>query len=135
MADHRRPPIATFELERARVLRGASTDAERKLWSVLRGSQLGGLKFRRQHPIHPYTVDFFCASAKLVIEVDGSQHREESDRARERFLQDQGSTVLRFWNNEVLTHIEAVADAILKVATPSPLTPTPLPAGEGLQSA
>ena len=132
MPDHRRPPIATTELERARVLRGCSTDAERKLWSALRGSQLAGLKFRRQHPIHPYTVDFFCASAKLVVEVDGSQHGEESDRARTRFLQEQGLTVLRFWNNEVLTQIEAVADAILKAAAQSPLTPTPLPAGEGL---
>jgi len=127
-----RPPMATIALERARDLRMHSTDAEHKLWSVLRGGQLDGLKFRRQHPVPPYTVDFFCASAKLVIELDGSQHSEESDATRTRFLQSRGLVVLRFWNNQVLTEIEAVVEAIFEAASPSPLTPTPLPMGEGL---
>jgi len=124
--------MATIALERARDLRMHSTDAEHKLWSVLRGGQLDGLKFRRQHPVPPYTVDFFCASAKLVIELDGSQHSEESDATRTRFLQSRGLVVLRFWNNQVLTEIEAVVEAIFEAASPSPLTPTPLPMGEGL---
>lgn len=127
-----RPPMATIALERARDLRMHSTDAEHKLWSVLRGGQLDGLKFRRQHPVPPYTVDFFCASAKLVIELDGSQHSEESDATRTRFLQSRGLVVLRFWNNQVLTEIEAVVEAIFEAASPSPLTPIPLPMGEGL---
>ena len=70
MTNHRRPPMATRSLERARELRSGSTDAERKLWSVLRGGNIDGLKFRRQHSIPPYTVDFCCLSADLVVEVD-----------------------------------------------------------------
>jgi very-short-patch-repair endonuclease len=132
MTNHRRPPMATRSLERARELRGGSTDAERKLWSVLRGGNIDGLKFRRQHPIPPYTVDFCCLSADLVVEVDGSQHSEESDRARTRFLESKGFTVLRFWDNDVLMQIEAVVEAICRTVSPSPLTPTPLPSGEGL---
>ena len=132
MTNHRRPPMATRSLERARELRSGSTDAERKLWSVLRGGNIDGLKFRRQHSIPPYTVDFCCLSAGLVVEVDGSQHSEESDRARTRFLESKGFTVLRFWDNDVLMQIEAVAEAICRTVSPSPLTPTPLPSGEGL---
>ena len=132
MTNHRRPPMATRSLERARELRSGSTDAERKLWSVLRGGNIDGLKFRRQHSIPPYTVDFCCLSADLVVEVDGSQHSEESDCARTRFLESKGFTVLRFWDNDVLMQIEAVAEAICRTVSPSPLTPTPLPPGEGL---
>lgn len=132
MANPYRPPMATIALERARDLRVSSTDAERKLWSCLRGGQLNGLKFRRQHPIPPYTVDFFCSSAKLVVELDGSQHTEETDRARTHYLQSKGFVVLRFWDNDVLTQTEAVVEAIFNTASSSPLTPTPLPSGEGL---
>ncbi|MBD9479279.1 DUF559 domain-containing protein [Pseudoxanthomonas sp. PXM02] len=132
MANHRRPPLATRSLEQARELRAGSTDAERKLWSVLRGGNIDGLKFRRQHPVPPYTVDFCCVSAGLVIEVDGSQHTETADRARTQFLESKGFTVLRFWDNDVLMQIEAVVEAICRAASPSPLTPTPLPPGEGL---
>ena len=132
MTNHRRPPMATRSLERARELRSGSTDAERKLWSVLRGGNIDGLKFRRQHSIPPYTVDFCCLSADLVVEVDGSQHSEGSDRAPTRFLESKGFTVLRFWDNDVLTQMEAVVEAICRTVSPSPLTPTPLPSGEGL---
>ena len=134
MAEHRRPPLATVALERARELRSNSTDAERKLWLHLRAGQLDGWKFRRQHPIPPYTVDFFCASAKLVIELDGSQHTDEVDEARTRYLESSGFRVLRFWDNEVLTQTDAVAQAIWNAVAQSPLTPTPLPLGEGLTS-
>ena len=132
MAGHCRPPMATIALERARGLRAGSTDAERKLWLQLRAGQLGGLKFRRQHPIPPYTVDFYCHAAKLVIELDGSHHNDQMELARTNSLQAHGLKVLRFWDNEVLTRIDAVIEAICNAVAQSPLTPTPLPMGEGL---
>jgi very-short-patch-repair endonuclease len=125
--------MASIALERARELRSNSTDAERELWLHLRAGQMDGRKFRRQHPIPPYTVDFFCASAKLVIELDGSQHTEEGDLPRTRFLEAAGFRILRFRDNEVLTQTEAVLEAIWDAVAQSPLTPTPLPMGEGLQ--
>ena len=113
MTEHSRPPMATTTLDRIRELRRDSTDAERKLWRSLRGKQIDGVKFRRQHPIPPYMVDFFCPAARLVIEVDGSQHSEEMDRSRTQFLEAKGLAVLRFWDNEVLTQTEAVLSAIM----------------------
>ena len=89
--------------ERARILRKNSTDAERKLWQHLRRYQINGYKFRRQHPIGPYVVDFVCFEKRLIIEVDGGQHAQqvEDDNARTEWLQSQGFQVLRFWNNQV----------------------------------
>jgi len=141
-----RPPLATIALEVARSLRGASTDAERVHWRRLRAGQLEGLRFRRQHPIPPYTVDFYCHAEHLVIEIDGSQHNDAVDAARSRFLEARGLRVLRFWNNDVLGDTDAVVAAIFDFVaklplTPNPspdgrgaldLTPTPLPMGEGL---
>ncbi|HJW46967.1 MAG TPA: endonuclease domain-containing protein [Lysobacter sp.] len=127
-----KPPLPTRSLNYARELRLGQTDAERKLWQCLRGGQLDGLKFRRQHPIPPYVADFYCEALKLVIELDGSQHNEEVDAARTRFLDARGLTVLRFWDNEVLTQTEAVVEAIFNFASNRTLTPTPLPEGEGL---
>jgi very-short-patch-repair endonuclease len=98
---------------------------------VLRAGQLGGLKFRRQHPIPPYTVDFFCASAGLVVELDGSQHTEDGDRARTHFLESKGFTVLRFWDHDVLMQTEAVADEIFRIATSIAPHPNPSPDGRG----
>lgn len=132
MDERQRASLPTITLDKARDLRRESTDAERKLWHHLRGGQLEGLKFRRQHPAPPYIIDFYCDAAKLVIELDGSQHTEESDRARTRFLEARGLTVLRFWDNDVLTQTEAVVEAIFNAVTHRPLTPTPLPLGEGL---
>ena len=125
--------MATVALERARALRGRSTDAEQKLWLHLRGGQIAGRKFRRQHPVPPYTVDFFCASANLAIELDGSQHNEQMDAARTRALETHGLQVMRFWDNDVLMQTEAMLDAIWNAVAPTPLTPTPLPVGEGLR--
>ncbi|MBS0455725.1 MAG: endonuclease domain-containing protein [Proteobacteria bacterium] len=133
MPTHLRPPNATLNLERSRELRQSLTDAERELWFHLRGRRLQGLKFRRQHSIPPYFVDFFCEQAKLVVELDGSQHDEMTDAARTRFLEACGLRVLRFWDNEALTETEAVLEAILNAIGHPPLTPTPLPLGEGLQ--
>jgi very-short-patch-repair endonuclease len=100
---------------KARLLRRNTTDAERKLWSALRRRQLEGFRFRRQHPIGPFTFDLVCLSAKLVIEVDGSQHaeREERDAERKRWLESRGYRVLRFWNNEVLGNSSGVVVVIL----------------------
>ena len=96
----------------ARRLRLTPTDAETRLWSRLRKKQLGGFRFRRQHPLGSYVVDFLCAEAKLVVEVDGGQHADESP-TRTRWLEQRGYRVIRFWNNEVLANTEGVLLAIL----------------------
>ena len=134
MAEHYRPPMATIALERVRELRAGSTDAERKLWLRLRAGQLGGLKFRRQHAVPPYIVDFYCDAAKSVIELGGSHHNDQIDLARTNSLQTHGLKILRFWDNEVPTQTDAVVGAIWNAVAQSPLTPTPLPPGEGLQA-
>ena len=127
-----KPPLPTITLENSRRLRNGMTDAEHKLWQHLRGSQLDGLKFRRQHPIPPYIADFCCIESKLIVELDGSQHNEHKDAARTRFLESQGWKVVRFWDNEALLQTEAVVEAIWNALGNRTLTPTPLPAGEGL---
>jgi len=98
----------------ARILRRNQTDAEEKLWHALRMKQIEGGKFRRQHPIGSYIVDFCATRQKLIIEVDGSQHLEqqEKEQARTDFLEHAGYRILRFWNNEVLDDIEAVLETI-----------------------
>jgi adenine-specific DNA-methyltransferase len=112
-------PSATL---RARDLRKSSTKAERALWAQLRDRQLGGHKFRRQQPIGPYIVDFFCLERKLVVEVDGGQHGPEVDERRTAFLESEGCRVLRFWNEEVLESMDGVLRIIaehLRAASPS----------------
>ena len=90
------------------------TDAERALWTRLRNRQLTSLKFRRQVPIGPYIVDFVCFEEKLVIEIDGGQHAEntEADLIRTQWLENEGYRVIRFWNNEVLGNTVGVLRAI-----------------------
>jgi very-short-patch-repair endonuclease len=127
-----KPPLPTTTRQHARDLRQRGTDAERKLWYQLRAGRLNGLKFRRQHPVPPYIVDFYCESRKLVVELDGSQHNEDVDRERTHFLECQGLKILRYWDNEVLQQMEAVLEAIVAIADSRTLTPTPLPTGEGL---
>jgi len=94
------PPAPPLDRDRARALRAASTDAELKLWMQLRNRQLNGAKFRRQHSTPPYIADFFCLEARLIIELDGSQHGEEAmervDRRRTARLEERGYRVLRF---------------------------------------
>jgi very-short-patch-repair endonuclease len=99
---------------RARQLRRAMTDAERKLWWHLRALLGKEFHFRRQATIGPYFVDFACHQKRIVIEVDGSQHMALAgpDAARTAFLQSRGYRVLRFWNNEVLQQTEGVLAAI-----------------------
>ena len=102
--------------ENAKALRSSQTEAEKKLWSFLRNKQLKGKKFRRQHAIADYVVDFYCHECRLAIELDGSYHNteeaKESDRARTALLNEHGITVLRFWNNEVIKEIEKVLEKI-----------------------
>jgi very-short-patch-repair endonuclease len=95
--------------QKARQLRKKLTPAERKLWAVLRNDQLG-VSFRRQHAIGPYIADFCCIKKKLIIELDGSQHLEQTeyDNARTAFLAAQGYRVVRFWNNEVQSDLNGV---------------------------
>ena len=111
---------------RARELRGASTDAETLLWLKLRNRQLGGLKFRRQHPIGRYFADFACVELGLVVELDGGQHGDPTalnyDTQREEAMRALGFTTLRFWDNEVLMQTDAVLERILLTA--QTLTPT-----------
>jgi very-short-patch-repair endonuclease len=102
----------------ARRMRHEMTDAERKFWNELRAHRLMGLSFRRQMPIAGYIVDFACSDHKLVIEVDGSQHGDDSDQLYDNIrtarLEADGWTVLRFWNDEPLKNIDAVCDAIIR---------------------
>jgi adenine-specific DNA-methyltransferase len=116
----------------ARTLRHAPTDAERKLWYLLRSLKPLGLHFRRQAPIGPFIADFAWHAGKLVVELDGSQHaveRQTYDQQRTRWLESQGYRVLRFWNNDVLTAPRSVGEAIL-AASKNP-TPNPSPQGGG----
>jgi len=90
------------------------TDAESLLWQHLRSSQTGGYKFRRQHPIGSFIVDFICIEKKLIIEVDGGQHalKVYADDQRSDYLKEKGYRVLRFWNHEVLQNFESVLSLI-----------------------
>ncbi len=102
----------------ARDLRRQSTDAERRIWSYLRGGKLSGYKFRRQHPIEPYIADFYCVEAKLVVELDGRQHSEPAaviyDKVRTESFAAKGIHVIRFSDFDALTSSEAAARTILR---------------------
>jgi very-short-patch-repair endonuclease len=108
----------------ARRMRKALTDAELKLWNCLRAHRLEGLGFRRQLPILSYIVDFACPEHKLIIEIDGSQHADDGavhyDRQRTETLQQNGWTVIRFWNDDVLYQID---DACLHILRSIPKEP------------
>ncbi|MEB3885425.1 endonuclease domain-containing protein [Lyngbya sp. CCY1209] len=110
----------TREIEQAaRDLRKQLTPAEAKLWQALRRRQLAGLKFRCQHPIGRFIVDFYCASCKLAIEVDGEIHTQQKDydEARTEQLEVFGYQVLRFSNQEVLNNLPAVLSRIVEAAS------------------
>jgi very-short-patch-repair endonuclease len=100
----------------ARRLRREQSDAEYALWTQLRAHRFLGLKFRRQHQMGPYIVDFCCIDKQLVIELDGSQHLDQVayDERRTKWLNSAGFRVLRFWNHEVLLGMENVLDRIGK---------------------
>ena len=115
----------------ARKLRQAQTDAERRMWMLLRDRRLSGVKFRRQHPIGAYIADFCCPEARLIIEIDGGHHasHRNADATRSRVVEAAGYRVLRFWNNEVLGNTAGVLHRIVE-ALRAP-HPTLSPEGRG----
>ncbi|MBN8922125.1 MAG: DNA methylase [Rhodanobacter sp. 68-29] len=121
-----------MHVDRARNLRADSTDAEQLLWSRLRNRRLSGWKFRRQHEIGRYIVDFACPDASLIVELDGGQHGDQRiyDEHRSSELQRVGYRVLRFWNNEALKNLDGVLEVILEALASSAPHPSPLPGGE-----
>ena len=102
--------------QRARELRNSATDAEQRLWQHLRLKQLGGFKFRRQVPVTGYIADFLCHELKLIVELDGGQHVEQSayDKQRTLVLEAAGYRVLRYWNDDVLLRTSCVLEDILR---------------------
>jgi very-short-patch-repair endonuclease len=112
----------SVQKSRARKLRKNLTDVENELWSQLRDRQLSGVKFRRQHPIGPFVVDFCCVEKGLVVELDGGHHAERSaaDERRTKLIERSGYRVLRFWDNEVLSNLYGVLERINE-ALESPL--------------
>lgn len=140
-----KPPTDERLLGFARRMRSDSTDAEIKLWWLLRNRKLGGFKFRRQVPIGNYILDFYCHEGGLVIEADGGQHDDPAHQAydvrRTEYLRTQGISVLRFWDNDILRSTQAVKEEIYRVLTqrearqveipPASPHPDPLPGGEG----
>ncbi len=100
----------------AKELRSAETEAEKKLWLFLRNRQLRGKKFRRQHAMGNYILDFYCSECKLVIELDGEVHNAKEtlqyDLARTEKLKEYDITVIRFWNSEVINQTEKVLEKI-----------------------
>src|ERR1051326_748210 len=135
------PPQPHTRAERARGLRRAMTEAEKKLWWQLRQLPLANSHFRRQAAIGQYFADFASHKCRVVIEVDGGGHGEARqaafDKARSAYLKSRGYRVLRFWNNEVLQEIEGVMTLIYEAVHqqvpphPDPSPPRPPPAGGG----
>lgn len=123
-------------MNRARLLRKKATDTERTLWRHLRNRNFAGYKFRRQHPLGSYILDFYSPAAKLAIELDGGGHnyrlRQAGDHMRSSVLADQGVTVLRFWNHQVRYELDAVLKAIWFALEQRP-TSQPSPQSSPLQ--
>ncbi len=114
---------ADVRLQQARALRQSPTTAEQVLWRHLRNRQLAGAKFRGQHPLGPYILDFVCLEHGLVVELDGGQHADLQaqayDRQRAVWLRQQGLRVLRFWNHEVVQQTNEVLAHVLQALTPA----------------
>jgi very-short-patch-repair endonuclease len=122
--------------DRAKEMRSRPTDAEYRLWQILRAKRFLGYKFRQQVPIDFYIADFVCFSQRLILEVDSGQHAENPrDEARDAYLRAQGFRLVRIWNKELFDNEEGVAELILSALRTPPL-PNPSPArGEGLSGA
>jgi very-short-patch-repair endonuclease len=120
----------------ARQLRANMSDAEQCLWRHLRQRQLADCRFRRQHPIGPFIVDFACIEKRLIVEIDGGQHNLSGDESRDSWFHRHAYRVLRFWNNDVLSRTEDVLGEILKVLTSvtHPHPSLPPQAEEGAQA-
>ncbi|MEM9732012.1 MAG: endonuclease domain-containing protein [Pseudomonadota bacterium] len=109
-------PVSSLQRQRARDMRSDQTPAEERLWQEASAKRLDGLKFRRQVPMGNYIVDFFCPDHRLIVELDGPVHEEqaEHDAQRTAWLEEQGYTVLRFGNKQVLTELPQVLARILQ---------------------
>ncbi|MCJ2138910.1 endonuclease domain-containing protein [Methylobacterium sp. E-066] len=118
--------MRSAQTERARFrrhLRQSQTEAERHLWNRLRDRRLAGFKFVRQESVGRYVADFCCREARLIVEIDGSQHADNTrDQVRDEWPTAQGYRVLRYWNPEIAENIGAVLDTILAALPPSPRT-------------
>jgi very-short-patch-repair endonuclease len=133
--------VSNVELaSRARQMRNAPTEPEKRLWRALSNSQLG-LKFRRQSVIAPYIVDFLCPPKALIIEIDGNTHLAEDDLVRDNYLTQLGYRTFRFTNNDVMSNVDGVLEAIVSLANSLPGRwssgrphPNPSPEGEGLRT-
>jgi len=110
--------------ERAKAMRSMPTDAEHRLWQILRAKRFSGFKFRRQVPIDHYVVDFLCPARRLVVEVDGGQHGGSGDVKRDRYLEAQGFQILRIWNNDLFKNEAGVCETLLAALSPLP-NPSP----------
>ena len=118
----------------AKQLRRELTQEERRLWYLLRSRRFENYKFRRQHPVGNYILDFACCAARLAVELDGGQHDEnqEYDRQRTLWLNHKDWHVIRFWNNELWNNEEAVLERILETLQALHPSPRPSPGkGEG----
>ncbi len=113
-------------LEHAKTMRSHPTDAEQRLWYHLRAKRFMGLKFKRQKPVGPFIADFVCMEYKLIVEADGGQHETARDAARDAWFEENGYTVLHFWNHEVLQQTETVLEKIRQIV--DALSPGPSPA-------
>src|ERR1700689_5413256 len=116
------------DIERARQLRKRETWAEKLVWSWRRDRRFSSYKFRRQHPLGIYYLDFFCEEAELAIELDGGQHgfpdQQNHDAEREKFLQSRGIKTLRFWNSHLRRNAQSIRDTVfneLQARAPHPL--------------
>jgi very-short-patch-repair endonuclease len=120
------PTSTQILLHRRRNLRKILTTPERKLWEILRNKQLS-IRFRRQHPVDPYILDFYCPSYHLAIEIDGDTHGEEKqqiyDTKRTEFLKSKGITLIRFTNQDIMKNIEGVYSVIQNALSSSPQPP------------
>ena len=126
---------AGLATRRARTLRKKATWAEKLLWSRLRNRQFAGYKFRRQHPVGPYNLDFYCVEARLAVELDGREHghpdRQTTDKERNAFLAKLGIKVIRFWNHALRENLRSVLDTILRELSERTPHLDPLPFGRG----
>jgi len=122
------PRISPETTKRARELRQEMTWPEKLFWNRVKTKQLFSLKFRKQHPVGPYIVDFYCAELLLVIEIDGMSHTDlDADERRQRFLENMGCTVVRYTNDDVIDDVDSVIDdlenRLRMIMNHPPLTP------------
>lgn len=138
---HQKMSLPSGLLNFARRLRKEATSAEQFFWLLLRNRRFMGLKFRRQHSLPPFVIDFYCEEIRLAVELDGGQHNQEPhqvrDEKRTARIHEQGIEIVRYWNNDVMQNTEGVLEDLMTQCqlrvSPSPAAARhPLPVGEGL---